>query len=239
MKYNPNSVAFDLETEGLNKNIILERTKPYPEFDPSSVKTGDCRTEAEVDDKIHTARLKHQEEEQAYFQRAIERGALAAETGRILTIAYLPVDSGQPTVDFEEDEAVLLRRFWAGYRKVVRDGGLLIGHNIKNFDLPFLCRRSIICGVPIPQGVIRGRYFSDTWLDTMDVWAFGEFKRFITLDLLGQVLGVGAKSDQDVTGAEFAKFWRAGGDKRDLAWEYAALDVILVRDIYRKFCAEV
>lgn len=239
MKFNHASVAFDLETEGLDKNTILERTKRYPEFDPASVKTGDCRTGKEVDNKVHSARLKHQEDEQAYYEKAVSRGALAAETGRILAIAYLPVQSDEPIVDFDDDEVALLRRFWAGYRKVVRDRGLLIGHNIKNFDLPFLCRRSIICGVPIEAGIIRGRFFSDTFLDTMDYWAFGEFKRFITLDLLGEVLGIGGKSDQEVTGAEFAKFWRAGGEKRELAREYAALDVILVRDIYQRFCAEV
>jgi len=236
MIYNKHSISFDLETEGLDKNTVLERTKPYPSFDPGSIKLGDCRTDEARAEKLARAETEHRKKEEEYYQTAVEKAALNAETGRILTIAYLPIESSEPVVDFHDDEAELLKRFWAGYREVKRNGGLLIGHNVAGFDVPYLLRRSWINRVPVPGNVFNGRYLSPIFCDTMQAWACGEFRRFIALDLLASLLNVGGKSQQEVTGAEFASYWRAGGEKRELAQRYAELDVLLVRDVYKVLC---
>jgi len=238
MIYNNNAIAFDIETEALDPNTILERTKPHPEFDPASVKLGDCCTPEARSEKLARAEADYKKKEESYYARAVERGALAAETGRVLTIAYLPVETDEAFVDFDHDEERLLRRFWAEYSRVKKMGGQLVGHNVVGFDLPFLLRRSWANHIAVPEQILNGRSLSPLFLDTMQVWAAGEFKRFIALDLLGEILGVGGKSDQEVCGADFARFWRAGGAKQELARAYAERDVFLVRDIYRIICGQ-
>lgn len=69
---------------------------------------------------------------------------------------------------------------------------ILCGHNGKEFDFPYLSRRMLINGLKLP-------YLLDTsgkkpWevnhLDTMQLWKFGDFKSYTSLDLLAAVFDI-------------------------------------------------
>src|ERR1041385_1985730 len=66
----------------------------------------------------------------------------------------------------------------------------LCAHNGKEFDFPYLCRRLIVNALPIPPVLqIAGKKpWEINHLDTLDLWKFGDFKNYISLDLLAQSL---------------------------------------------------
>ncbi len=74
------------------------------------------------------------------------------------------------------------------------------GHNIKEFDLPFLCRRYVIHSIALPDELqLAGlKPWENTHIDTMNLWRFGEYKRYTSLDLLAISLGIPSpKSELD------------------------------------------
>ncbi len=69
----------------------------------------------------------------------------------------------------------------------------LCGHNIKEFDIPFLCRRSMINSMDLPNLMRIAGY--KPWqvhhlLDTMEMWKYGDYKHYTSLDLLCHTLGI-------------------------------------------------
>jgi len=131
------------------------------------------------------------------------RGALSPLTGTVVAIGV--IQSGQifPMLASDEgqNESILIARFWELYR-AERERSLFIGFNIKRFDLPFLIKRSWKIGLPLPLGIWAHRYFSDDFLDLLEVWQLSNREERISLDSLCKYLGVGAKSG---SGADFYK----------------------------------
>lgn len=77
---------------------------------------------------------------------------------------------------------------------------LLCGHNIKEFDIPYICRRLLINNMYLPKTLdIAGlKPWQVIHQDTLDLWRFGDYKHYTSLDLLAQILGVpSSKSDID------------------------------------------
>lgn len=235
LSYNPHDVIFDIETEGASTlEFIQEIYPPYPQFVPEGVKCGNLKTEEEREAKIEAARLDHAAQEEAHWAVKLEKAALSAETGRVVTIGYLPVGASDDSAYLDDagfDEERLLRRFWAGYEKVCGNRGRLVGWNSNGFDIPYVIKRSWIVGVPVPSSVFRGRWISDAFLDLMQVWSVHEFKRFAKLDACARVLGLGNKTEQACCGAEFAKWYR-DPERHEEAKRYGLLDLTLTRQIY-------
>lgn len=68
----------------------------------------------------------------------------------------------------------------------------LCGHNIKKFDIPWLVKRMMMNGVPVPpQLQIWGKKpWEVTHLDTGEVWSLGNWDGYVSLDLLSCILDV-------------------------------------------------
>ena len=111
----------------------------------------------------------------------------------------------------------------------------LCGHNIKEFDIPYICRRATIHGLELPSILdLQGKKPRETnHLDTLELWKFGDRKNFISLDLLCRVLGVQTPKT-DISGEQVARVYR---DEKDLPriTEYCERDVVAVGDIMLKF----
>ena len=108
------------------------------------------------------------------------------------------------------------------------------GHNIKEFDIPFLCRRMVINGMKLhPSMDVSGKKpWEVSHIDTMEMWRFGDHKNFTSLSLLAEVLGIPSpKSDLDgsmVAGV----YWK----NKDLAriGTYCLQDVLTSARVYLK-----
>ncbi|MDF2156948.1 3'-5' exonuclease [Algoriphagus sp. CAU 1675] len=73
----------------------------------------------------------------------------------------------------------------------------LCAHNGKEFDFPYLCRRMLIQGIPLPEPLqIAGKKpWEVRHLDTMELWKFGDYKHYTRLELLASVFGIPSSKD--------------------------------------------
>ena len=154
------------------------------------------------------------------------KGALSAATGKIVCICLL-VDDGKTIVEesiADVNEQNILTQFW----DLVYAGDVFIGHNILGFDLPFIRQRSWILGIRPSRRIDLRRFYSNDFVDTMEVWSNWGSTKHIGLDKLGTVLAVGGKTAH---GSDVSDWWAEGDLARIAA--YCREDVRLT---YRVFC---
>lgn len=149
--------------------------------------------------------------------------ALHANRGRILILGMLLHDGKQLIMQDAEEKDILIK-FWKHYNE--ETSNIYIGHYIKGFDIPFICRRSWLNGLSIPHNVMNGRYLSNRFIDTMEAWSCGNNKDTISLDNLAKAFGLEGKNGD---GAEFGKLWNSGDEGRKKALDYHLNDLKLTK----------
>ena len=106
------------------------------------------------------------------------------------------------------------------------------GHNIKEFDIPFLCRRMVINGIALP--LCMQTYGKKPWevnhLDTLELWKFGDYKNFTSLSLLAEVLGIPSPKT-DLDGSMVAGVYWVDNDLPRIA-SYCLQDVYTSAKVY-------
>jgi predicted PolB exonuclease-like 3'-5' exonuclease len=115
---------------------------------------------------------------------------------------------------------------------------LLCAHNGKEFDFPFLCRRMLINGVKLPKMLdIAGKKpWEINHLDTMELWKFGDYKSYTSLNLLANVFNIPTPKD-DIDGSDVARVYWEDKDLERIA-VYCQKDVITVAQLLLKFKGE-
>lgn len=111
----------------------------------------------------------------------------------------------------------------------------LAGHNIKEFDVPYICRRALVNGLILPKILdISGRKPWETnFVDTMNLWKFGDYKNYTSLALLTFLFGLPTPKD-DIDGSEVgAVFWHE--DDVDRITRYCQKDVLAVAQLLLRF----
>ena len=109
------------------------------------------------------------------------------------------------------------------------------GHNIREFDIPFLCRRMLVNEIVLPPSFqLHGaKPWEINMLDTLQWWKFGDYKNYISLHLLANVLGI-PTSKNDIDGSMVQDVYYIDNDLKRIV-EYCQRDVIVVAQIIRKF----
>lgn len=111
----------------------------------------------------------------------------------------------------------------------------LVGHNIKEFDIPYLCRRILVNGLSLPKVLdIAGKKPWETnFLDTMELWKFGDRKNFTSLNLLTELFGIPSPKD-DLDGSMVGHvFWHDNNLERIV--QYCQKDVLAVAQLILRF----
>ena len=138
-----------------------------------------------------------------------------------------------------EEEKDLLQDFSEMLCKWAPDHSrFLCAHNGKEFDFPYLCRRLIIHGLKLPPclNIAGKRPWEIPHLDTMDLWKFGDFKNFTSLNLLARTLGIPTPKD-DIDGSMVGEvYWKEKDLKRIVT--YCQKDVITVAQVYLRLQGE-
>lgn len=111
----------------------------------------------------------------------------------------------------------------------------LCAHNGKEFDFPFICRRYLINNLPLPTLLqIQGlKPWEVKHIDTLDLWKFGDYKHFSSLNLLAHVFGIPSPKD-DMDGSMVAKTFYEDKDLERIA-KYCIKDVITLARVYSRF----
>lgn len=112
---------------------------------------------------------------------------------------------------------------------------LLCAHNGKEFDFPFLCRRMLINSIPLPKilNIAGKKPWEINHLDTMELWKFGDYKNYTSLNLLASIFKIPTPKD-DIDGSDVARvFWEENNIQRIVT--YCQKDVITVAQLLLRF----
>ena len=103
---------------------------------------------------------------------------------------------------------------------------ILCGHNSKEFDIPYICRRMLINGISLPSVLdIAGKKpWEINHLDTLELWKFGDYKAFTSLALLCHVFNIPTPKD-DISGADVARVYYEEKNLKRIR-QYCEKDVI-------------
>lgn len=112
---------------------------------------------------------------------------------------------------------------------------ILCAHNGKEFDYPYLCRRLLINNLPIPHqlDITNKKPWEINHLDTLDLWKFGDYKNYTSLNLLAAIFDIPTPKD-DIDGSMVGKvYWEENGLERIKT--YCQKDVITTARLLQKF----
>jgi predicted PolB exonuclease-like 3'-5' exonuclease len=109
------------------------------------------------------------------------------------------------------------------------------GHNIKEFDIPYICRRLLINRLPLPEylSLHDKKPWEVKMFDTLNWWKFGDNKNYITLHLLATVLGI-PTSKTDIDGSMVQQVYYKDKDLNRIV-EYCQRDVVVTANIILRF----
>ncbi|MCB0580165.1 MAG: ribonuclease H-like domain-containing protein, partial [Phaeodactylibacter sp.] len=177
------------------------------------------------------------EEEPDYAALYKGRAAIFAEFGKIVCISvgvvYRDKEDQRLKVRLKsfasENEKELLHEFSQMVFKFYNDPNKhgFCGHNAKEFDIPYICRRMVVHQLPLPVPFnISGKkpWETNHILDTMDMWKFGDRKHYTSLKLLAAVLGFPSPKD-DIDGSDVGRVYWEDKDLERLAL-YCEKDVL-------------
>ena len=227
----------DIETSALSPN--------YKELSPDDQKYWDIKTnqlKRPNDSDFGTSK-------DVFY---IKRAGIYAEFSRIvcISIGYIDVISKHKAFIITKSffnliESKLLHEFseFLQEKSVSTDIAFLCGHNIKEFDIPFICRRMIVNNIILPDLLmISGK---KPWqipfiLDTLDMWKFGDYKNYICLDLLCTIFNISSPKEE-ISGSEVHDyFWFK--KQYSAICHYCELDVFSTAMVYlrlRQVCLKL
>ncbi len=173
-----------------------------------------------------------------------KKAGILAEFGKIVCIstAFYYDDTNKRTALkvkslYNNDEKELLQSFIMLCNKVHSRNPhfQFAGHNIKEFDIPYLCRRMVINGISLPEylSIHEKKPWEVKMFDTLNFWKFGDYKNYISLHLLANVLAL-PTSKTDIDGSMVQDVYYIDKNLRRIA-DYCERDVILTASIILKF----
>ena len=166
-----------------------------------------------------------------------EKAGIFAEFGKIICISTGVIAGGKAHIKsfFGHNEKDLLNEF-ADYLRDLPSRGvrLLCAHNGKEFDFPWICRRMMINGIRIPDMLnIQGKKpWEIAHIDTMELWKFGDYKNFTSLDLLTELFDIPTPKD-DINGADVARVYYEEDDLIRIM-QYCQKDVVALIQLLRR-----
>ena len=170
-----------------------------------------------------------------------DRAGIYAEFGRIICIAvgkFSENEKGELVLRtkafYGDDEKAILLDFKKLLEKLDPSSTRLCAHNGKEFDFPYLCRRMLINCIQLPALLnLSGR---KSWeiphLDTMEMWKFGDYKHYTSLDLLAAIFNI-PSSKSDIDGSQVNVLYHKQNGLERIK-EYCVRDVVVLAQLFLK-----
>jgi len=196
------------------------------------------KIEAELFDKKTKYIQKYQD---ISADEAYRKAGIYAEFGKIvcISVGYFTQEKTKQTLRIKsfygKDEKKLLKEFNSLLNKTLKDNFILCAHNGKEFDFPFLGRRNLINGLKLPSQLnIAGKKpWEIPHIDTMELWKFGDYKHFTSLELLAHIFGIPSPKT-DLDGSQVAKTYYEEDDLEKIK-NYCQQDVITIAQLFLKY----
>ncbi len=138
------------------------------------------------------------------------------------------------------DEADLIAEFFQLMEEKYSDNEVILcGHNIREFDIPFICRRALVNRKRIPE--LFNFMGKKPWeitkvIDTMEIWKFGDYKNFTSLDLMAHLLQIPSPKN-DLSGEKVGQAYWEENRLEDIV-KYCEKDVITVGRLIQRILDE-
>ena len=144
---------------------------------------------------------------------------------------------------YGDDEKKILTEFLQTVSKIesFNNNWCFAGHNIKEFDIPFICRRLLINNMRIPPYLDfqNMKPWETNIVDTFQYWRFGDYKNFTSLKLLAAAMNVPSSKD-DIDGSMVGELFHAENiEERKINLKriatYCQKDVVTTANIILRF----
>jgi 3'-5' exonuclease len=167
-----------------------------------------------------------------------ERAGIYAEFGKIVCISTGVYRNSVAWVKsfYGDDEKVLLEEFVSFLVKLTaKNVQFLCAHNGKEFDFPYMIRRMLVNGVKVPPILdLSGKKpWEVNHVDTMELWKFGDFKNYTSLELLATLFGIPTPKD-DIAGKDVARVYYEEKDLPRIV-TYCQKDVMTIINLFLRF----
>lgn len=140
---------------------------------------------------------------------------------------------------FNHDETVILTEFTELLQTIsLKKEVIFCAHNGKEFDFPFIARRILINGLKLPKSLDMAgkRPWEVCHLDTLELWRFGDYKHYTSLNLLTAIFGIPTPKD-DIDGSMVADVFYKENDLKRIV-RYCEKDVLAVAQLLLKYKGE-
>lgn len=164
-----------------------------------------------------------------------------AEFGMIVCISVGMIDNNTGKLKiktFSGEERDLLIAFCELFNSPRLNNIILCAHNGKEFDFPYIARRLLINRIqpPIPFQMFGKKPWEIPHIDTMELWKFGDWKSYVSLELLAHIFGIPTPKD-DIDGSMVADIYYKEGDI-DRIIHYCEKDVLTLANVFRRMRQE-
>ena len=220
------------------KNVIFVDIETVPLFESYGAMPDVFR---ELWDRKAASLVKEAQTPEDIYQRA----GIYAEFGRIVCISMgvFAEKDGEKTFRvksfFGDDEAEILKGFAEALGKFTsKKNTYICAHNGKEFDFPYIARRMIVNGLALPAilDVAGKKPWEVPFLDTLELWKFGDYKHYTSLHLLTTILNIPTPKD-DIDGSMVAEVYYKEKDIKRIA-AYCEKDVVAVAQIMQRYKGE-
>ncbi|MEL7586426.1 MAG: ribonuclease H-like domain-containing protein [Prolixibacteraceae bacterium] len=176
-----------------------------------------------------------------------ERAGIYAEFGKIVCISagVITQKKGERVYRvksfYDDQEKKLLASFNDMLERFMSyPGRCLCAHNGQEFDYPFIARRTLISGMRLPNVLnmagLKPWEMKDKLLDTLQLWKFGDYKNYTSLNLLCAIFNIPTPKD-DIDGSQVARVYYREGDLERIA-RYCEKDTLAVANLLLRFRGE-
>lgn len=210
--------------------LDIETVSEKPEYDDLSE-----QMQKHWDKKASRIAKNEDDTPQSLYQSA----GIYAEFGKIIVISagYLAGEEFRLTSFYGDDEKKLLEDFAAMLNKYfASEHHYLCAHNGKEFDFPYIARRMLINGIILP-GILNTpgkKPWEVKHLDTLELWKFGDYKHYTSLDLLTTIFEIPTPKD-DISGADVGVvYWQENNLERIVS--YCEKDTQAVAQLFLRYC---
>jgi len=171
-----------------------------------------------------------------------QQAGIWAEFGKIIVISvgfFVKDDGSEFRIKSfaSDDEKALLQDFadLLNSKYFQRNDLMLCAHNGKEFDFPYIARRMIINRIKLPKqlSVFGKKPWETAFCDTMELWRFGDYKHYTSLELLTHILGIPSPK-QDIEGKDVARVYYEEKDLERIK-AYCQNDVIAIAQVMLRY----
>ena len=182
-----------------------------------------------------------QKEEHKSVEESYASAGIFAEFGKIVCISCGFSSGKEFRVKsfYGDDEKILLEDFAELLTRYFNSREtLLCAHNGKEFDFPYIARRMLVKGIQLPSALdMAGKKpWEVPHLDTLELWKFGDYKHYTSLELLAAIFDIPTPKD-DIDGSMVGTvYWQEKDLERIVT--YCQKDVLTIAQLFRRYQGE-